>query len=105
MQPDPAAHLVWGVALLLFALVAAMFAYGWLADLVAWLRELHRRRGEATEATDAASRKPLTEPESPLKRRHLRQIRPVRRTWVEPRVNPPADDPRRGEGTERLRGS
>jgi membrane protein implicated in regulation of membrane protease activity len=91
LAPNPASHLVWWVAAVLFGLLA-VFA---LVELRDWLHDRLRRRSaaedELTGDREDGERWVLREPDTELRRRTRHRVEPHRRTWHEDRPNAPRD--------------
>lgn len=88
--PNPASHLIWWVAGLLFALLGVIL----LTEVWDWARGLVGRwrsgaGGEAAPGTDP-DRWQYHEPDTELRHRHHHRVEAYRRTWHEGRPNEPA---------------
>jgi hypothetical protein len=78
---NPASHLIWVVALGIFAVLGVIVlveVYDWVRGRLLGLW----RRGEARAAApEGDERWMLREPDGELRRRHHRRLEPDRRTW------------------------
>lgn len=93
MAPNPASHLIWVVAGLLFAMLGVIL----LVEVVDWVRSaLRRLRGSDAPADGGGDERwTFHEPSTELHRRGFHRVEPYRRSWYEARPNEPRDHRRR----------
>lgn len=84
---NPASHLIWVIAGLIFAVLGVIL----LVELADWLRSLlGRLRGGGADAGDGdGERWTFHEPGTELRQRAYHRVEPYRRTWHEGRPNEP----------------
>ena len=78
-ERNPASHAIWlvsGVAMSVLAVIV-------LVEAVDWLRERRRRRGPDGDPVceSTPGRRVVREPDTALRRRFFRRLRPRRRPW------------------------
>jgi hypothetical protein len=89
LQPNPASHLIWLVALVAGGVLALFVLYELGERAVGALRRRLGGGEEAPAGPDDGVR--LAEPDTELRARHHHRVEPARRTWSEGRVNQPAE--------------
>lgn len=89
LQPNPASHLIWWVALAAGGVLVLIVLYELGERAIEALRRRFGGGEEAPAEPDDGVR--IAEPDTELRARHHRRVEPARRTWSEGRVNRPAE--------------